>query len=159
MRIVLNKYEMLMASQVGLQRQVDAKIGGAMDGHGLVGPGWNENMEGSAAELAVAKALDIHWGGGMDGFKTPDLGKNLQIRSTISHNYSLIVRPVDPDEDFYILVTGTAPEYWVRGYIVGTAAKNDRWTRDPNERPDAYFVPSEALLPIEDLKEAIKNAK
>jgi hypothetical protein len=95
----------------------------------------------------------------MDGFKTPDLGKNLQIRSTISHNYSLIVRPVDPDEDFYILVTGTAPEYWVRGYIVGTAAKNDRWTRDPNERPDAYFVPSEALLPIEDLKEAIKNAK
>lgn len=149
--VTLEWYEYHMASEVGRLRKFSHIEHNRQNNHGFAGPGWNEDIEGACAEMATAKALGIYWSGSVGSFKHPDLGNNLQVRSTISHNYSLIVRPADHDEDLYILVTGMCPDYKVRGYISGAEAKNDLWKRGPVDRPDAYFVPIEALRPMSDL--------
>jgi hypothetical protein len=148
----LNKYEMVMASQIGLERKLLAIEHGHKDNHGFEGPGWNEDIEGACGEMAVAKYLGVYWAGGMgDEFKSPDLGDKIQIRTTPRHDGSLIVRKDAKDEHIYVLVTGEAPNFFLRGFISAADAKRDEFVRAPNGRPPAWFVPQYALSSIDGL--------
>jgi hypothetical protein len=147
--VTLNKYEMVMAAQIGLERKLLAIENGHKDNHGFEGPGWNEDIEGSCGEMAVAKYLGIYWGGGMgEEFKSPDLGDRIQIRTTPRLDGSLIVRKDAKDDHIYVLVTGEAPTYFLRGFISAADAKRDEFVRAPNGRPPAWFVPQYALSDI-----------
>lgn len=147
MEVVLTWHEVLMASEIGRMRKITALRKGSANNHGFAGAGWNEDIEGACAELAVAKALGTYWEGGIDTFKAGDVG-GLQVRWTPSHSNSLIVRPQDPDEDRFVLVTGVCPRYVVHGWLTGRDAKDPQWERAYNDRPPAYFVPAGALTPF-----------
>jgi hypothetical protein len=153
--INLNPAECNSAAGHGIKRTLDAIGRGAQNHHGMTGHGWTEGIEGAAAELAVSKYLGVYWcGGGM--YKNPDVAGNLQVRWASSHHYQLIVRPLDPDEDYYVFVTGEMPNYRLHGFIKGSDAKREDRLDAPNGRPPAYFAPSKELLSIDKLSWYVK---
>jgi len=151
-KVELTWFEVAMAANVGLARQLAALRAGRPDRHGYHGLGWTEHCEGACGELAVAKIMGIYWNGSIDSFKLPDLGGNLQVRTRSGDNYELIVRLNDANADRFILVTGRAPIFTVRGWIAGSAAKRDKWIQTHGNRPAAFFVPQHALEPMSALK-------
>jgi len=152
--ITLDWVEYNSAAQIGMQRTLEACRRGAQNHHGMTGHGWTEGIEAACSELAVAKYLKVYWAGG-GAYKNPDVAGNIQVRWTPSRYYQLIVRPLDPDEDFYVLVTGECPTYEIQGFIKGSDAKREDRLDAPNSRPPAYFVPTKELLPIETLHSVV----
>lgn len=147
--IELTPIEIAIAANVGIIRRVASIQKGLVDQlHSRKSNPWQVDIEGACAEQACAKALGLHWGAGVNTFKAPDLGGNIQVRSTTSR--SLIIRDRDPDEDIFVLIVGQAPRYEIVGWILGKDGKNPLWRKDANNigRP-AYFVPQDKLNPIE----------
>jgi hypothetical protein len=149
-KVTLAWYEYAMASEQGRLRQMASIRAGRLDQHGFEGCGWDAHIEGACGEQAVAKCLNIYWSGGVDVFKADDL-PGIQVRTRSLHSYDLIVRPCDPDDTIWVLVTGRCPSYDVRGWILGSAAKQDRWLRTHGNRPPAFFVPAAELAHIDTL--------
>jgi hypothetical protein len=135
-----------MAASVGLRRQVSAVASNLEERHGIdPDDGWRVHIEGACGELAVAKFLGRYWDGSVDTFRSlPDLG-NVEIRTRSKHVYDLIVRGDDDPQKFYVLVTGRAPFYRVRGWIKGEEARKDEWLQSYGGREEAWFVPASAL--------------
>jgi hypothetical protein len=144
--VVLNEHELDLAGGVGVRRQVSALAAGRKDRHGMKPEdGWKVHVEGACGELAVAKYLGKYWDGSVDTFRRlPDLG-NVEIRTRSKHYYELIIRRDDDPEKFYVLVTGIAPRYRVRGWIKGADARNSDWLRSHGNREEAWFVPTSQL--------------
>jgi hypothetical protein len=147
--VKLTPHEVAMAAGVGMRRQVSALAANRRDRHGLnPEDGWRVHIEGACGELAVAKYLGKYWDGSVDTFRSlPDLG-NVEIRTRSKHGYELLIRKDDDPDKFYILVTGIAPNYRVRGWIKGKAARRDEWWQNHGGREPAWFVPHQALTPI-----------
>lgn len=148
-------HEYAMASEIGRLRQLTSVRRGSADNHGFSGAGWSEHIEGACGEMAVSKLLGVYWDGGIDTFKSADIGKKIQVRTRSSHSYELIVRPDDHDDDIYVLVTGKCPKYRIWGFITGSNAKRSEYIQTHANRPPAYFVPKEALVSIEKLKRSM----
>ena len=153
MLVTLSLEEIAMGAALASHRVIDAIRLERKNNHGLIGNGWTENIEGYCAEMAVAKALGSYYTAGEGkGFKGADVGETIQVRWATQDSYRLIVRPADHTDYFYVLVTGIAPNYSIKGYIHGSEAKNDSYMEDPqNGRPPAWFVPQSALKPIQQL--------
>lgn len=149
MIVSLKAYEVYIAAMVGARRTISS-LGSSKTGNVNADVGWHTDIEGAGGEMAVAKALDVYWDGSVDTYKLPDVGK-YQVRQTELSNGSLIVREGDSDDEIFILVTGKAPLYEVRGYMLGAAAKREEFVRDPHGMSPAWFVPQGKLSPIEDL--------
>ncbi len=149
MRVTLSPYELSMAAQVGSRRQIEALTKGLPDKHGFGGEdGWTVHIEGACGEMAVASALGRYWSGSVNTFKSGGDVGTVQVRTRSRHDYDLIVRRDDRDNDIFILVTGLAPRFEVRGWIRGADARRSEWLRTHGNRPAAYFVPQTALMPI-----------
>lgn len=148
--VTLDWYELQMAANVGLARQIESLRRGLHDAHGLKDEaGWNLHIEGAAGEIAFAKAAGKYWGGSVNTFKDPDLGGRIQIRTRSGGvRNSLIVRPGDDDQDIFVLVIGRSPKFLVAGWMLGQVAKNQAWMQTYGGRPAAYFVPREELWPL-----------
>jgi hypothetical protein len=151
MQIALNSHEVGAAVRVGALRHWEAVRGGMADCHGFEGDGWGVHIEGALGEMAAAKSLNIYWDGSVNTFKADDLA-GIQVRTRSQESYELIVRPSDSDNAAYVLVTGKYGKYDVRGWIRGKDAKREEWLANHGSRPPAYFVPHQALKPIEELK-------
>jgi hypothetical protein len=153
-RVILTQQEMEMASFVGCKRRCESKSKSRKDNDNLKNVGfkemdfWGIDIEGAAAEMAYCKFTNQFWSGSVNSFKAPDCGSDIQIRSTKLNNGCLIVREKDPDSDYYVLVSGIAPEFIICGWIRGSDAKKKSYERAPNNRTPAYFVPQSALNPI-----------
>jgi len=151
MIVTLSWWELAAASEVGRMRQLAAVRAGRPDRHGFKGPGWDVHIEGAAGEMAVAKGLGLYWDASVDTFKgSPDL-PGIQVRTRSRDDYDLIVRPDDPDNEVFVLVTGRSPTFWLRGWINGREAKQEQWKRTYGGRPGAFFVPVSALHPVNNL--------
>lgn len=150
--IRLSPSELYLAVQVGVTRQLRALRYKMPDRHGLVQgtPGWALHIEGACGELAVARHLGVFWDLGMDRFKMPDVG-DLHVRTRSRHDYDLIVRKDDPREGIYVLVTGTAPVFHIRGWMAGAEAQSPCFLAAHGGREEAYFVPADELYPLSEL--------
>ena len=145
--VVLNSAEMARTEEIATRRMNESIRQGLKDKAGCKRnlPG---DILGCRGELALAKALGEEWDESVNTFKNPDVG-DVQVRATELDRGSLIIRPNDPDDHMYVLVTGVAPNFIVRGYIYGKDAKHAKFVRSPNGREPAYFVPQSALTEIE----------
>ena len=146
MNITLEPYEIIMGAMVGVRRRVSS-IAKKLDRGSTQGDPWGIDIEGALAEVAVAKALGIYFSGSVDTYKSPDLA-GIQVRWTPLDQGRLIVRDQDNDNENYILVTGTCPNYKISGWIEGFNAKDSQYISAPNGRSAAYFVPQESLKPM-----------
>lgn len=141
-----------MAAQVGLVRQFEALKRGLPDRHGYDGLGWSEHIEGAAGEYALAKHFNVSWNGSVNTFRTQADVQQFEIRTRSKHEYELLVRPNDPDDAAFILITGKAPDFRIQGWMLGKDAKQVHWKQTHGYRPPAYFVPHSALHDIEALR-------
>ncbi len=115
---------------------------------------WNgdreqNDIQAAGAEIAVAKALNQYWCGGVNAFRQPDVGLNIEVRRTKYPKGKLAVRPRDHDDRPFVLVRGAIPEFEVVGWIYGFEAKQDRWKEDPHGEGEVYMVPDEVLKDCE----------
>lgn len=147
--LTLTSPEMMMASMVGCLRHISAVQAGLQDRHGAAAGGWQLHIEGALGEMAVAKCLGRFWSGPINNFKDADIGRHIQVRTRSRHDYDLIVRRDDSDDDLFVLVTGIAPDYCVKGWIRGRDAKQDKWLSAHGGREPAFFVPQSALTAME----------
>lgn len=142
--------EMRLAAEIGVQRQAQNIRDGRRDRYGLSSEdgGWTPHIEGAAGEMAVAKYLKLYWNGAVGNLKADDVG-GFQVRTRSRHHYDLIIHPEDADEKRFILVTGRAPDFIIRGWITGAEGKAvGRWDDPAKDRP-AFFVPQSALHPMD----------
>ncbi len=112
---------------------------------------WEADIEAAAAELVVARTAGMYPTAIIfDGHVAKaDVGENIHVRWTLEHDRCLIVRPgKDPEDGFFFLVTGQAPDYVIRGWITGRDARQDRFVRDPGGVAPAWFVPQSELKPL-----------
>jgi hypothetical protein len=150
--VTLTAQEMMLAAYAGVRRCVASLSRGSQDAFGCnEADGWGLHVEGSGGEMAAAKVLNMYWDGAFDTYSRGDVGA-LQIRTRTKHDWDLIVRSKDSDDDRFVLVTGTMPTFHVHGWILGKAAKDERWLRTHGNRPPAYFVPQSELLSLDTLE-------
>jgi len=108
--------------------------------------------------VAVAKLLGKYWGGSVGTFqKQGDIDScAVEVRTRRKHGWDLIIRDRDPDERVFVLVTGTAPNYRVCGWLHAGSAKQQQWRKDHGGYGAAYFVPQNALREMHELIEVLK---
>ena len=140
-KVALLWHEYAMASEIGRLRQLAAIRRSSTDNHGFDGLGWSEHIEGACGELVVCKYLRLYWNGGIDTFKGPDADIRIQVRTRSKHEFELIVRNDDNDDDIFVLVTGRCPNYIIRGFMLGRDAKQRQYLQAYGGRPPAFFVP------------------
>lgn len=153
MLVTLSTDEITMGTALATHRVIDAIRLHRQNNHGFKENGWTENIEGYLSEMVVAKAFGIYYSAGQGkGFKGADVGDTIQVRWAKQSTYRLIVREADSSAYTYVLVTGHAPDYNIRGFISGSKAKHPVYFETPdNDRPGAYFIPQKNLSPIEGL--------
>ena len=158
--VALSSQEVLQGALVGVLRHL-ANLDRA-DSYGFKGDGWEIDITGALAEMAVAKYLNKYWSSVVDDpwQLDGDVDKQVQVRSSIREDAHLLLHEKDKDGDFYVLVTGRHRHFVIVGWIRGTAAKRDEFWGDPkNTRRPAYWVPAGQLAPIWTLPDAVAQAR
>lgn len=152
-RISLTLDEMALAEKVGSDRYNQSRLMGIKDI--VVGDygrdGLRADFVGAAGELAFCKAAKTKWRQDVNTFKAPDVFKNTQVRtSPCKLSYppidfgTLIIRPKDNPQNYYVLVVGNPPHFIIQGWIFGKMAMTPEWFR--NSAPKAaWFVPHRHL--------------
>lgn len=148
MNITLDAGEIMTAATAGAWRQARGIIRGRQNAHGFNGDGWRVAIEGLAAEIAVAKALNAYH----PSFY-PELDRargdvdGLHVRSSSHPSAHLTIYRDDPD-GAYVLVVGQIPAFRIPGWIFKQDAVRGTWWRDDIRDP-AFWVPQDALSPLE----------
>ena len=152
-KVSLSPEEIKFATDLGELRHNESIRQGKKDAHGLkISREEAKKLDiiGAIGELAVAVALGIPFDATVNTWKAPDLGDLLQVRTATKHNYSLLVRPGDKDEEVFVLTTcENLPDFHIHGWLWGKEAKQKQWLRSPHGRPAAYFVPISELNMLE----------
>lgn len=150
MEVRLTVSEIAQAAQVGMMRQLSSLKRNLSPAHGIrPEQAWGSHIEGACGEMALAKALGVFWSGTVDQFKRPGGDVlDLEVRTRSRHDYDLLVRQDDRDEAVFVLLTGVAPVYVVRGWMRGSDCKQFEFMREHGGRECAYFVPQSRLNPM-----------
>ena len=153
--VTLNSYELAQAGTTGLLRNIAALKRGYKNKVEPNAANWQNHVEGACGEVAVAKLLGKYWGGSINTFKEGgDLdATGWEVRTRSSHHYDLIIRDDDADDRVFILVTGSAPNYQVHGWILAADGKQQQWRKDHGGYGAAFFVPKSALRKLGELNE------
>jgi hypothetical protein len=142
--IELTPSEMMMAAQAGIMRQVENIKTGTKSAYGAShNNDWQLNIEGSLGEFALAKFLNVWWGG-KGKKRDPDVDI-CDVRTTASHNNRLILHPGDPDDRVFWLLTGVNGSYKIQGWILASEGKQEKYWTDPANGRPAFFIPISAL--------------
>ena len=164
MIVTLTYAEMQSAYNVGVQRVIYAMKSGLNNkyGAGRFESDIAIHLNGCAAEMAVAKGLNMFWSGGVGDLNSIDVGGKVEVRSISRINDSLIIHPSDKDGLPYVLCyneSGT-PRFNLLGWIWGKQGKEERFWRDPQgTNRHAFFVPQIELFDCEELAEQIHAYK
>lgn len=149
----LTMAELMQAAQVGIMRRIqNIKVGRAeRPTYGLGQDGaWSCDIEGAAGEMAVAKWRRSYWSGAIGDLAAADVAK-LQVRTTTHPTGRLVLHDRDDPEAVYVLARGVAPSFELVGWLRGKDGMRKEYWQDPTGKRPAYFVPTEALLPMGDL--------
>ena len=155
MEIILTENELFQAAIIGIQRRLESlrnhRVGKAGQPTDQL---WRDNIEGACGEAAVSKALNTFWLGEWDVFKTrKDVAKKYEVRTSAYASAHLILFPDDFDDTPYILVTGSAPNYKMAGWLLGSDGKKNQYWGTRAGR-SSYWIPQTNLHSMKDLLDA-----
>lgn len=143
--------EYMFAAQAGFFRQASNVVRGRKDAYNFTGDGYGIHIQGAVGEFVVAKALGLFWAG-PGKLRGHDIGVSYEVRAGTEDWHKLILHPEDKDDAVFILVTGNALDYAIRGWLIGRDGKKPAyWCEHVKGRP-AFFVPQADLNNIHDLK-------
>lgn len=144
-QIKLSTWEMMIAANAGVMRQVQNLQKGRTPSYGVDEQShWQIHIEGCLGEYALAKYLGVYWAG--NGFRQSDVGI-YEVRTGSKDNYRLILHPDDADDKYFWLLCGGNGKYEVKGWILGRDGKKKEYWQDPVGGRPAYFVPQNKLMP------------
>lgn len=153
---VFSEEEKSLAMEEGMRRQgvneakgLRGRNGGAWKGSKAL----DIHLLGAAGEMAVASHL------GMKDFlyketqakKGSDDLPGMDIKTRSKHSYDLIVQRNESPDKKFVLVTIQDKTTLIHGWCYGRDAMKEEFWADPARGRPAYFVPKEALFPIESL--------
>jgi len=148
----LTHTEIQLAHYVGMRRAASSLVKGSSHAANITSgrPEYYYQMMGAMAEMAAAKALGCYWPGSWDTYTrdgdiTTRNGEKLEVRYRSKAHYDLLLKEDDCPERIYILVTGAAPTFTLRGWIRGRDGMIQEYWRKVTDRPASYFVPQSAL--------------
>ena len=145
MKIILSSAEIMIASQVGIMRQIeDIKANKKSFSGEKPELAWQRHIEGALTECAMAKYLNVYWS--KQSWPHPDVG-NIDVRSTHWEHGYLRIEPKDDNDRKFYLLTGLNGTYTMRGWIYGETAKQEKYLKTyDKEREMKYFVPQSDLI-------------
>jgi hypothetical protein len=131
---------------------MEALESGREDQAGFEGDGSAAHYWGVCGEMAYAKARNVYYAPTFEAFHSPDVD-GVGVRTRTEHWHELIIRPSDPDDLFFVLVTVealVAPaifRVYDAGMLAAEAKTHKEWLKPYGGRPPAYFVPQARLRP------------
>jgi hypothetical protein len=148
-RVDMTNYEVKIAASIGAARRVMKLFSPSRrDYNGAeVEDGWRIDIEGACGEMVLAKWARAYWSGNLGRLDLADVGP-LQVRTRTRHDYELPLYDKDHPDHLFVLVTGVAPQFALRGWIRARDGKRNEWVRSPKPSRCAYFVPTERLEPM-----------
>ena len=145
MKIILSSAEIMIASQVGIMRQIeDIKAKKRPVSGEKPELAWQLHIEGALTECAMAKYLNVYWS--KQSWPHPDVG-NIDVRSTHWEHGDLRIEPKDDNDRKFYLLTGLNGTYTMRGWMYAETAKQEKYLKTyDKEREMKYFVPQSDLI-------------
>ena len=155
MQVILTENEMFQAAIIGVQRRLESlrnnRTGRTDQPADQL---WRDNIEGACGEAAASKALNTFWLGEWDVFKTrKDVAGKYEVRTSSYASAHLLLFRDDFDDAPFILVTGSAPNYKLSGWMLGSEGKQQQYWKNNNGR-ESYWIPQSRLHSMEDLPDA-----
>ena len=143
----LDIYEIRVAAQVGLQRQLEDIHANKKSYSGESKEGaWSRHIEGALSECALAKVMNVYWN--KRSFPHPDVG-DVDCRSTPYHTGHLQIKKNDPEDRKFYLLIGINGKYRIAGWIWGKDAKKQQyWGTKGDARDPCYWIPQSDLIPF-----------
>lgn len=156
--ITLQLEDALRAATVGAERRLRSRYAIRRQWVGWEETTFDQDIEGAGAELALARALELHWTGDVAPHQhAPDVGP-FHVRQTAHRNGHLPIHEDDPATAPFVLVVGRMPWYRIVGWILaddGRAIAGERKCLHPKGRP-AWWVPADRLRSPHLLAEAAR---
>jgi len=149
--VVLSQPECRIATYVGNLRRKISLAYGHSTRQDFTSDGFRNDVEAAAAEMAVAKCLNIYpeWQptpGTVPKFDLTWDGQRLDVKSTQRPDGNLLIPYLDK-ELLYVLVCGTMPQYRILGEIRGSEVPvAGRWVT--LEHGPCWLVPADKLEPL-----------
>ena len=151
MDVTLEWYEIQMAADVGVRRNVEALSKNRRRSFEGGLSTWDAHILGACGEMAFAKAFGLYWEAGVNTFKAGGDVCAVEVRTRSRHDYELIVRDNDPDGRVFFLVTGGPNTFRLHGWIKSEEARRPEWRKNHGAYQPAYFVPHSALRSLDQL--------
>lgn len=152
--VTLSREEMVYAHYIAIKRAASKAI--KVD-RAYKALGWHDNVardaEAAGAEIAFAKFL------GIVGFQLTfntfknkaDVGSRYEVKWSHWKDGSLILTERDREQDIAVLVTGTAPNLFICGWIPIAVARPERRQRSDG----SWWLGQNDLHPMENLRRSI----
>lgn len=145
MIVELTTWEILTAGLAGLMRVVENIKLRRKNRWGETDIGnWERHIEGALAECALAKHNGAYWRGKGE-LRGSDVGARDEVRATWRENGHLILHPDDKDDSRYWLLVGLNGRYEIKGWILGSVGKNQKYWHDIGNGRPCYWVPQNHL--------------
>ena len=150
----LDIFEMRVAAQVGLQRQLEDIHANKKSYSGEAKEGaWSRHIEGALSECALAKVMNVYWN--KRSYPHPDVG-DVDCRCTPYQTGHLQIKKTDPDDRKFYLLIGINGKYRIAGWIWGKDGKQQQyWGTKGESRDPCYWVPQRDLIPYGQNKKPI----
>lgn len=150
--VVLSQPECRIATYVGgLRRDISLTYDRKQTRRDFTPDGFRNDVEAVAAEIAVAKYLNVYpeWSptpGHVPSFDLAWNGQKIDVKSTQRLDGNLLIPELD-EELLYILVCGTMPQYRILGKIRGSEVPvTGRWVI--LKHTACWLVPADKLEPL-----------
>lgn len=141
-QVLLTTEHLQLAEEVACRRYLASRaLGCDPDKYGKPSADqlWLDKL-GCLAELGYCLWKGVPWEGRVNNFKEADVGRKTQVRGAHGHGRNLILRPDDPDDHYYVLVTVTGNLCKVHGWVKGAEGKRIGKPFHIDGRPDCTLV-------------------
>jgi hypothetical protein len=158
---VFSEEERSLAMEEGMRRQgvneakgLRGRNGGAWKGSKAL----DIHLLGAAGEVAVASYLGMkeHLFKETEARRGSDDLPGIDVKTRSRHQYDLIVQKNENACKKFVLVTIESQKTFLHGWCYGHEAMKEEFWADPARGRPAYFVPKEALSPMETLNDEAK---
>ncbi len=151
--VILTEYEEKICEWVGRHRfryacQTKRDAG---EGPSRGNQNADNHIRGAKCEYAASILLNVMWRPNIGVIDQPDIGLNIEVRSTDRPNGRLIVKPAADDKSPYVLIIFDDDKYRCVGWFLARDAKKYPLRNYPNADP-AFYIDQCDLLPLSELR-------
>lgn len=156
-RITLRRGEMLMATQIGVMRNINSIYADQKHRRGFVGHAWDNHIIGAQAEYALSVFLGVPWEGHFDTFQKHDVG-HYEVKASKEIDGGLIAEDstIKSDEKLYALVVTNPLEchktFFIAGWTDGLTIRKTGRILKPRNGDDKSTVYRLSQSDLQDFK-------